>query len=170
MVTEEVKAYSAKVLQIFGHNIQRVRERKQYSFTEIATMSGYGRQYISALELGEKDIQLSTAIKLARGLDVPLAKLFTREPDGDTAVLDGAFTEDNYLLVFNSNVRRRLMATGTKEIHIYMETGMDTATINRILNAKTIDPRISTLAKIAAGVGADLGVLLSRVERGESEG
>ena len=61
------------------------------------------------------------------------------------------------------------MTAGKKEIHIYMETGMDTATINRTLNIKTADPRISSLAKIAAGVGADLGDLLSRTEGGGVE-
>lgn len=43
-----------------------------------------------------------------------------------------------------------------------METGMDTATINRTLNKRTSDPRISSLAKIAAGVGLDLNDLLNR--------
>ena len=162
MVTEEVKAYSANILQIFGHNVQRVRERRQYSFTDVETMSGYGRQYISALELGEKDIQLSTAIRIARALNVPLAKLFTRALDSNVDILDEVFKEDDFLLVFSANVRRQLMSAGKKEIHIYIETGMDTATINRTLNIKTADPRISSLAKIAAGVGVDLSDLLRR--------
>jgi len=169
MITAEVKAYIMNVLQIFGHNVRRVRENRQYSFSDVEKLSGYGRQYISALELGEKDFQLSTAIRIARALDVPLAKLFTRVFDSDAAVLDEAFTEDDFLLVFSANVRRCLMAAGKKEIHIYMETGVDTATINRTLNIKTVDPRVSSLAKIAAGVGADLGVLLTRSEGGGVE-
>ena len=169
MVTAEVKVYSMNILQIFGHNVQRVREKRQYSFSDVEKLSGYGRQYISALELGEKDIQLSTAIRIARALNVPLVKLFTRALDSDTSVLNEVFTEDDFLLVFSANVRRRLMTAGKKEIHIYMGTGVDTATINRTLNIKTADPRISSLAKIAAGVGADLGDLLSRTEGGSVE-
>ena len=169
MVTPEVKAYSANVLRIFGHNVQRVREKKQYSCSEVSKLSGYGRQYISLLELGKKDIQLSTAIRIARALNVPLAKLFTRVFDYDETVLNEAFTDDDFLLVFSTNVRRRLMGARKKEIHIYMETGVDTATINRTLNTRTADPRISSLAKIAAGVGSELGELLSRTEGGNVE-
>ncbi len=169
MVTEEAKVYSASVLQIFGRNIQRVRERRQYSFSDVEMLSGYSRQYISALELGEKDIQLSTAIRIARALNVPLTKLFSRSFDSDAGVWDENFTEDDFLLVFSSNVRRCLVAAGKKEIHIYMETGLDTATINRTLNKRTVNPRISSLAKIAAGVDADFSDLLSRSEGGNSE-
>ena len=93
MDAAEAKAYSANVLRVFGYNVRRVREKRQYSFSDVEKRSGYGRQYISALELGEKDIQLSTAIRIARALDVPLAKLFMRALDGDAAVLHEAFFE-----------------------------------------------------------------------------
>ncbi len=162
MIAADANEYHANILQTFGHNVQRVRKRRQYSFSHMEKLSGYGRQYISALELGKKDIQFSTAVRIARALDVPLAKLFTRSFDSNAGVFDEAFTEDDFLLVFSSNVRRHLMDLGKKEIHIYIETGMDTAAISRMLNVKTSDPRISTLVKIAFGAGADLDQLLSR--------
>lgn len=165
MVTEEVNAYSTKLLKIFGYNVRRVRERNRFSFSDVERRSGYSRRYISALERGEKDVQLSTAIRLARALNVPPAMLFTRTLDSGAAPQE-AFTEDDFLLVFSVNVRRCLTAANKKEIHIYMETGLDTAAINRTLNMRTADPRISTLAKIAAGIGVDLSDLLSRAKGG----
>lgn len=162
MVTEPIRKHCENILQIFGHNVRRVREKQQYSYLDLERLSGYSRQYISSLELGEKDIQLSTAVKIARALNTPFPKLFSRSFDIDISVLREEFRDDDFLLVFSTNVRKHLAAVGKKEIHIYMETGMDTATINRTLNKRTSDPRISSLAKIAAGVGLDLNDLLNR--------
>ena len=162
MVTEPIRKHCENILQIFGHNVRRVREKQQYSYLDLERLSGYSRQYISSLELGEKDIQFSTAVKIARALNTPFPKLFSRSFDIDISVLREEFRDDDFLLVFSTNVRKHLAAVGKKEIHIYMETGMDTATINRTLNKRTSDPRISSLAKIAVGVGLDLNDLLNR--------
>lgn len=162
MVTEPIRKHCKSVLQIFGHNVRRVREKQQYSYLDLERLSGYSRQYISSLELGEKDIQLSTAVKIARSLNAPFPKLFSRSFDIDASTLHEEFRDDDFLLVFSTNVRKHLAAVGKKEIHVYMETGMDTATINRTLNKRTSDPRISSLAKIAAGIGLDLNDLLNR--------
>ena len=66
-------------------------------------------------------------------------------------------------------MRRYLAAQGKEEIHIYMETGVDPATVNRILNRKIANPRIFSLIKIAAGVGKDVSDLFTRAERGSEE-
>ncbi|MBQ2661021.1 MAG: helix-turn-helix transcriptional regulator [Clostridia bacterium] len=167
MITEEVKVYTSNILQILGHNIQRIREKKQLSYLDIAKLSNYDRQYIATLELGKKDIQLSTAIRISSSLNVPLSKLFTRTLDIDSDMIREGYTGDDFLLIFSSNVRKYLKSSGKKEIHIYMETGMDPAVINRILNKKTTNPRISSLSKIAFGVGVELNTLLSRSEGGK---
>ena len=164
-IESTANAYTTS-LRILGHNIRRIREMRQYSYLELALLCKYNRQYLSALELGEKDIQLSTVVKIARALDVPLSQLFSRSFDGSIDLLSEHFTSDDFLLVFCTNVRRYLSASGKKEFHIYMETGMDTATINRILNQHITNPRISTLSKISTGIGIDLGSLLTRTERG----
>ena len=64
MATAETMAYCSSVLQIFIENVRRVREMRQYSYLDLARISGYNRQYLAALEAGKKDLQLGTAVKL----------------------------------------------------------------------------------------------------------
>ncbi len=169
MATAETMAYCSSVLQILGQNVRRVREMRQYSYLDLARISGYNRQYLAALEAGKKDLQLGTAVKIARALNVPFSKLFSRAFDGEEVESEVGFTDDDFLLVFSTKVRRYLAAQGKEEIHIYMETGVDPATVNRILNRKIANPRIFSLIKIAAGVGKDVSDLFTRAERGSEE-
>lgn len=169
MATAETMAYCSSVLQILGQNVRRVREMRQYSYLDLARISGYNRQYLAALEAGKKDLQLGTAVKIARALNVPFSKLFSRAFDGEEVESEVGFTDDDFLLVFSTKARRHLAAQGKEEIHIYMETGVDPATVNRILNRKIANPRISSLLKIAAGVGKDVSDLFTRAERGSEE-
>ena len=171
MATAETMAYCSSVLQILGQNVRRVREMRQYSYLDLARISGYNRQYLAALEAGKKDLQLGTAVEIARALNVPFSKLFSRAFDGEEVESEAevGFTDDDFLLVFSTKVRRSLAAQGKEEIHIYMETGVDPATVNRILNRKIANPRIFSLIKIAAGVGKDVSDLFTRAERGSEE-
>ena len=166
MAGENGRPVSGRVLGILGSNIRRIRERRRETYLVLQQRTGYSRQYISALESGEKDVQLSTAVRLAEALDVPLGQMFSRGFDGGSPLWEGGFLADDFLLVFSTNVRRILSAVNKRENHICEKTDMDPETLSRILNRKTKDPRISTLAVIAAGVDAELCELLSRNEGG----
>ena len=52
MATAETMAYCSSVLQILGQNVRRVREMRQYSYLDLARISGYNRKYLAALEAG----------------------------------------------------------------------------------------------------------------------
>ncbi len=164
--------YNCKeILQVFGQNIRFAREKRNYTIKDLALKAKYNRIDLSKIEYGEKDIQLSTAIKLAKAIDVPLPDLFSRNyvnlyeqiPEQDRP----DFKEDDFLLVFSTNVRTILRSLFRNEVSFYSEIGMDPATVSRILNQRIQDPRISTLEAITKSISKSLPELLSRTsERG----
>lgn len=164
--------YNCKeILQVFGQNIRFAREKRNYTIKDLALKAKYNRIDLSKIEYGEKDIQLSTAIKLAKAIDVPLPDLFSRNyvnlyeqiPEQDRP----GFKEDDFLLVFSTNVRTILRSLFRNEVSFYSEIGMDPATVSRILNQRIQDPRISTLEAITKSISKSLPELLSRTsERG----
>lgn len=58
-----------------GANIRRLRLAAELTQMELGFRSDLDMAEISKLELGRKDPQLSTMVKVAVGLDVPLADL-----------------------------------------------------------------------------------------------
>lgn len=66
-----------KTLKKFGTNIKSLREKRNLSVYDITgdDMLIRSRQHWHAIEAGLKNINLTTAIKIARTLKVPLNKL-----------------------------------------------------------------------------------------------
>ncbi len=58
-----------------GERVRRLREQRGWSQEGFAHEGGLGRSFAGAIERGEKDIRLSTLIKLARALGVSLSQL-----------------------------------------------------------------------------------------------
>ena len=67
-----------EILQVFGQNIRFARKKRSFTIKDLAQKAKYSRINLSKIEYGEKDIQLNTAIKLARAIDIPLPDLFSR--------------------------------------------------------------------------------------------
>jgi transcriptional regulator with XRE-family HTH domain len=68
------KAESQAQLQL-GERVRQLREARGWSQEGFAHEGGLGRSFAGAIERGEKDIRLSTLIKLARALGVSLSQL-----------------------------------------------------------------------------------------------
>ena len=68
------KAESEAQLQL-GERVRQLREARGWSQEGFAHEGGLGRSFTGAIERGEKDIRLSTLIKLARALGVSLSQL-----------------------------------------------------------------------------------------------
>jgi transcriptional regulator with XRE-family HTH domain len=68
------KPESEAQLQL-GQRVRRLREQRGWSQEGFAHEAGLGRSFAGAIERGEKDIRISTLIKLARSLGVSLAQL-----------------------------------------------------------------------------------------------
>jgi len=58
-----------------GERVRRLREARGWSQEGFAHEGGLGRSFAGAIERGEKDVRLSTLLKLARALGVSLSQL-----------------------------------------------------------------------------------------------
>lgn len=65
-----------EVRQKLGARIRRLREQRGWSQETFAHESGFARSFISGLELGKKDIRLSTILKLSRIFGLSISQLF----------------------------------------------------------------------------------------------
>jgi transcriptional regulator with XRE-family HTH domain len=59
-----------------GDNIRRLRKSRKYSQERLAELAGLHWSYIGRIERGKQNVSVLNLAKLARGLDVPLARLF----------------------------------------------------------------------------------------------
>ncbi|HJT53117.1 MAG TPA: helix-turn-helix transcriptional regulator [Candidatus Angelobacter sp.] len=62
--------------QKLGARIRRLREQRGWSQETFAHESGFARSFTSGLELGKKDIRLSTILKLSRIFGLSISQLF----------------------------------------------------------------------------------------------
>ena len=61
----------------FGGTIQRLRERKNLSLTELAQLSGFSKPSLSRIEqLDDPNVKLRSILKLARGLGLRPSEMF----------------------------------------------------------------------------------------------
>ena len=53
-------------------HVQKLRRKRRMSQAALATKAGYSREYVARLETGHHDPSLSTLMKLAEALGVPM--------------------------------------------------------------------------------------------------
>ena len=63
-------------LKIFGRKVHSLRKEKKFSYRELAKRCDIDFSDISKIEKGERNIQLSTVLELAKGLEVHPQELF----------------------------------------------------------------------------------------------
>lgn len=59
----------------FGSRVRAVRNDRGLSQERLAELADLSRDYVGSVERGERDVSMSTMLKLARALGVPLAEL-----------------------------------------------------------------------------------------------
>jgi len=64
------------VRKLLGQRVKDLRNRRGWSQEELAHQSGLARSFTGAIERGEKDLRLSTLVKLAMTFKVPISRLF----------------------------------------------------------------------------------------------
>lgn len=67
---------NSRMQEIVGRNIRTARNGQGLSLRRFAAMVGMDYSHLSNLERGKVDPNISTVIKIAEGLDVPIAQLF----------------------------------------------------------------------------------------------
>ncbi len=155
-------------LLILGQNIKKARDKQNVSIKALASGIAYDRICLSRLECGEQNVSYLTVVNIASALNVSFPALFSRNYSNDSVE---EFRKDDFLLVFIENIRRELRANGITQTRIYIESGIQESVISRILNGKTENPTIKTLALIASVVSdEELSRLFTRkLARSEME-
>jgi transcriptional regulator with XRE-family HTH domain len=59
-----------------GKRVRALREKRKWSQEELAHQSGLARSFTGAIERGEKDLRLTTLVKLANTFRIPVSQLF----------------------------------------------------------------------------------------------
>jgi len=59
-----------------GLRVRGLREKRNWSQEDLAHESGLARSFTGAIERGEKDLRLSTLVKLANTFKISVAQLF----------------------------------------------------------------------------------------------
>lgn len=62
----------------FAANVERIRKRRGLTQEQLGWASGLHQTAVARVESGERKPNLETIFKLARGLEVPPAELFSR--------------------------------------------------------------------------------------------
>ena len=63
-------------LKVFGNNLKETRLEKNLSYRQLAQRCDIDYSHISRIEKGEINIQLSTVLELAKGLEIHPQELF----------------------------------------------------------------------------------------------
>ena len=59
-----------------GNRVRKLRERRKWSQEQLAHEGGLARSFAGAIERGEKDLRLTTLVKLANTFRIPVRDLF----------------------------------------------------------------------------------------------
>ena len=59
-----------------GKRVQALRKKRKWSQEGLAHESGLARSFTGAIERGEKDLRLTTLVKLANTFRISIAQLF----------------------------------------------------------------------------------------------
>lgn len=66
-----------RVRTVIGINVGTIRKQRGLSQTKLAETISVHRSYINQIEGGKENVSVDILVKIADGLDVPLAYLFT---------------------------------------------------------------------------------------------
>lgn len=58
-----------------GRRVRQLREMRKWSQEELAHQSSLARSFTGAIERGEKDLRLTTLVKLANTFKIPVSQL-----------------------------------------------------------------------------------------------
>ncbi|WP_064202776.1 helix-turn-helix domain-containing protein [Brevibacillus brevis] len=78
---EELEKEYSKELRILGERIRVLREKLGYSQETLGFKAGLHRNYISQLELAQKNPTYTTLLKIANALSVSIVDLILKEND-----------------------------------------------------------------------------------------
>lgn len=78
MVSSTALTYEQRAhRRAFGESVSRLRRERSWTQEDLAERADVHRSYLAAIETGVRNPSLDVIVKLANGLRVPVAQLFT---------------------------------------------------------------------------------------------
>lgn len=154
---------SATELFKLGNNIHALRQYRNYSLKYLAKLSKYDRTCLSNIEKGVQNLELNSAMKIAKALDIAFPLLFSSDlgSDPSKAKLQPYFADD-FLLVFTNNFKKNMLRLRRDHLYVYTQSGVHETIISRIITGVEKNPTIFTLIAMAHACSSDLETMFSR--------
>ncbi|WP_367387114.1 helix-turn-helix transcriptional regulator [Bacillus vallismortis] len=145
----------------FGENVGKIMTKRGLTQKKLKELSKVSRQTINkTLQLTSQkdlDISLTTALSIAKALNVDFPSLFSRI----TTLEDmNKYRDDNYLIIYSENVKR--LHRGNLQKYLSTQPGVSESTISEILNLQVNNPKLSSMIYISEALGCHLSELLRR--------
>lgn len=67
---------SETIIKQFGSNVRKLRQKRRWTQEQLAQHASLTPNFIGFVERGERNITLKNAVKIAKGLNYPVHKLF----------------------------------------------------------------------------------------------
>ena len=146
-----------------GNNIHVLRQYREYSLKYLAKLSKYDRTCLSNIEKGVQNLELNSAMKIAKALDVAFPLLFSSDlgSDPNHTKLQPYF-DDDFLLIFINNFKKNMLTLRRDHLYVYTQTGIHEAVISRIISGVEKNPTIFTLIAMAHACSSDLATMFIR--------
>ncbi len=65
-----------ELLQIVGANIAKLRTERDYTQRQLGALAGFNPSHLSKIEHGERDINTTSLIRIAKALGIKMDELF----------------------------------------------------------------------------------------------
>lgn len=149
-----------------GDNLQFICGKEGLSNRDFASKLNYDRIRLSKLFLGEQNVKLSTAKKMARATGYSLPALlnisFREDPEYRKKE---PYRENDFMKLFVYFVKEKMKEEEMTQADICCYSGMDKAALSRILSNQEMDPTLKTMEKITHALGYELNVALKEETR-----
>lgn len=147
--------------QIFGTNLQSVRNEKNLTIGQFSKLIDYNRNSLSKLEYGEQNIRLNTMINIAKNINHDLSMLLSRNfIDNEEYRNVPYIKETNYFENFISRSNQIITSEEISKANLFSEYREQ---ISRILSGHNSNPTIKSLEYIANSLDVNLDELFKEV-------
>lgn len=161
----------SSMLLVFGTNVKKAREKKKLTKKALAALANYDRGSLYKLEKGEINVELITAVKIAKALNVSFPALFSRnfmEQDPDSGMdFSGKYQEDDYLLVFRENFLKQLKKYTLYQVSVTDITDLNEQMVSRVVKGINRNPTLGTLYALAYSTNGEMYNMFSRTKMEE---
>lgn len=144
-----------------GDNLQFICGKEGMSNKDFALKINYDRIRLSKLFVGEQNIKLSTAKRIASKTGYSLSALLNISFREDAEYRKKElYKENDFMKLFLYFVKEKMKEKEITQADICDCSGMDKATLSRILSNQEMDLTLKTMEKITHALGYELNVAL----------